>query len=271
MAHYSVTPVARPQPWTQPIEFPECPPGWRTGPPDFVGVGVQRAGTSWWYRGAIRPHARVAKGNGTGKELHFFDRFWPGAQPEYSLEDYHRLFPRPEGTIAGEWTPRYLADFWSLGLLRQAAPDARILVLLRDPVARFLSGVAHARQRWEGSGEALELAELNEALWRGFYYEQLRHLFEIYPREQVLVLQFERCVAEPQRELRRTTDFLGLEPYDEPPERLGKHSTPKAAGRKPELTPELREQLIARYRDDVARLADLCPEIDVALWPNFAG
>ena len=28
---------------------PKVPPGWRTGPPDFVGVGVQRAGTTWWF------------------------------------------------------------------------------------------------------------------------------------------------------------------------------------------------------------------------------
>jgi hypothetical protein len=261
--------MPRPQAWIKPIEFPECPPGWRTGPPDFVGVGVQRSGTTWWYRGAIRPHPRVAKGNGTGKELHFFDRFWPGAETKYTLEDYHRLFPRPPGKITGEWTPRYLADAWALEMLRRVAPEARILVMLRDPVARFMSGVAHARKRWNGWGEPLELSELSDALWRGFYHVQLRRLFELFPREQVLVLQYERCVAETMRELRRTTDFLGIEPYDEPPARLDKHVQAKAASFKPELTPELREELIARYRDDVARLAALCPEIDVELWPNF--
>ena len=24
--------------WAQPIEVPPCPEGWRTGPPDFVGI-----------------------------------------------------------------------------------------------------------------------------------------------------------------------------------------------------------------------------------------
>lgn len=211
----------------------------------------------------------MAKGNGTGKELHYFDRFWAGADEERMIADYHRLFPRPEGKIAGEWTPRYLSDFWALGMLHRAAPDARILVMLRDPVERFLSGLAHARQRWESAGAALELAEATEALWRGFYFQQLRRLFELYPREQVLVLQFERCLAAPEEELRRTTDFLGLEPHAEVPERLSHHQTPRAKGKKIELTERLRTELVARYREDVERLAELCPELDVGLWKHF--
>lgn len=261
--------VPRPQPWTKPISYPECPDGWRTGPPDFVGVGVQRAGTSWWYRGAIMAHPGVVTGTGTGKELHYFDRFWDGAEPEGWIDDYYRLFPRPEGKITGEWTPRYLADFWALGMLRRAAPEARILVTLRDPVERYLSGLAHARQRWEGADEPLELAEATEALWRGFYFQQLTRLFELFPRERVLVLQFERLHADTAAELERTTEFLGLPSYATPPERLAEHKEPRAKGRKPELTDSMREELVARYREDVARLADLCPELDIGLWRHF--
>ena len=33
-----------------PPEPPKVPEGWRPGPPHYVGVGAQKAGTSWWNR-----------------------------------------------------------------------------------------------------------------------------------------------------------------------------------------------------------------------------
>ena len=36
--------------WMQELETPECPPGWRTGPPDFVGVGAYRV--QRWVEGS---------------------------------------------------------------------------------------------------------------------------------------------------------------------------------------------------------------------------
>ena len=47
---------------------------------------------------------------------------------------------------------------------------------------------------------------------RGIYADQLQRLWNAFPREQVLVLQYERCVADPASELRRTYAFIGLEP-----------------------------------------------------------
>jgi hypothetical protein len=260
--------MARIPRWMQPLDPPECPPGWRTGPPDFVGVGAQRCGTSWWYRGTMRSHPRVVRIAKPGKELHYFDRFWAGEAPPDFVERYHALFPRPEGAITGEWTPRYMVDFWSMGLLREAAPDARLLIMLRDPVERLLSGIQRERMLADEAGIPFELAHISEAVYRGLYYEHVRGVLELYPRDRVLILQFERCRSDPMGEMRRTQEFLGLEPLDEMPEKLRHHKRPP--GIKPEL-PEARiDELRRRFRDDVARLAGLCPEIDLGLWPNFA-
>ena len=35
--------------------------------------------------------------------------------------------------------------------------------------------------------------------------------------------------------------------------------------------PDLSEELAERYREDSARLAELCPEIDLSLWTSVAG
>jgi hypothetical protein len=203
-----------------------------------------------------------------GKEIHYFDRFWQGNAPDDIAAEYASLFPRPPGKLVGEWTPRYVADFWAIPLLRKAAPDARLLVMLRDPVARYRSAVARLHRLAEERGGRVLLASVSDATWRGFYFEQLRRVFEFFPREQVLVLQFERCVQSPALEMERTWRFLGLEPLAEPPERLMKH---KQAGRRTsELAPAIAETLADRYRDDAAQLAELCPEIDLTLWTSLA-
>ena len=94
-------------------------------------------------------------------------------------------------------------------------------------------------------------------------------MFELFPREQVLVLQFERCVQDPVGEMHRTWRFLGVEPPAKTPERLLKHR--QAGSGTPELEPDVSEELAKRYREDSARLAELCPEIDLSLWTSVAG
>ena len=259
--------VDRLRPWNEPLEIPDCPPGWETGPPAYVGIGAQRCGTSWWYD-SMRRHPDIRR-SPLGKEVHYFDRFWRGDAPDDIATEYASLFPRPPGQLVGEWTPRYLPDFWSISLLRKAAPDARLLVMLRDPVARYRSAAARLQRMAEERGERVRLPSIGDATWRGFYFQQLRHVFELFAREQVLVLQFERCVRDPVGEMHRTWRFLGVDPPRKTPDRLLKHR--QAGQGTPELKPHVSEELAERYREDSARLAELCPEIDLTLWKSVAG
>ena len=98
----------------------------------------------------MRRHPRIRR-SPLGKEVHYFDRFWRGDAPDDIAAEYASLFPRPPGQLVGEWTPRYLPDFWSISLLRRAAPDARLLVMLRDPVARYRSAAAQAAADGRGA------------------------------------------------------------------------------------------------------------------------
>jgi hypothetical protein len=259
--------------WWQPLDEPECPPGWRTGPPDFVGIGAQRCGTSWWYAGAIRSHPQVEEPEGRAKELHFFDRYWAEDPPADYAERYARFFPRPEGAITGEWTPRYLPDPWALPLLAKAAPEARILIMLRDPIARYRSAIAQGIERQRKQGQyPPTIALVGEAIGRSTYHDKVHRALEIFGRERVLMLQFERCVAEPLAEMQRTHRFLGIEPLNDLTPRLERRLSreDRAGSENPDLPTTLREELKELLAEDVRRLAQLCPEIDPGLWPNFA-
>lgn len=246
-----------------PPEPPEVPDGWRIGPPHYVGVGAQKAGTSWWNR-LIEAHPDVVGAAGQPKELHFFDRAWEMPFDADTAKAYWRYFPVPEGAYAGEWTPGYLIDFWAPELIARAAPDARILVLLRDPVDRLRSGLTHQLATSRG---ALGHRDIQGAFQRGLYAPQLRRVLAAFPRERILVGQYEACRADTRAQLARTYAFLGLTPHQLSQSEIEAEVNPTTR-EKFELTPSLRSALIDGYSHDLAQLPDLVPELDLSLWPT---
>ncbi|HEU4658195.1 MAG TPA: sulfotransferase [Capillimicrobium sp.] len=240
----------------------------RTGPPDFIGVGAQRSGTTWWFRILLEhPQVKAARDGDyhRKKEVHFFDEFCAREMTQADLDRYYGMFPRKDGQIAGEWTPRYMANVWTARLLKRAAPDAKILVMLRDPIERYRSGIVHRETRAPHRRPETICAD---AIERGRYATQIERLYRHFDRDRVLVLQYERCRQDPAGEYRRTLEFLGVDP-DFVPRAERPRGTTTAAGKK-ELWEDMRVALRAALDPEVARLPELVPDIDLSLWPNFA-
>jgi hypothetical protein len=160
-----------------------------------------------------------------------------------------------------------MLDAWTPRLLRRAAPDARLLVLVRDPVERFRSGRTLAENRFTVGSTARAAA--NAAFGRGLYADQLLRLWRAFPREQVLVLQYERCVADPLAELRRTFAFLGLDPEAAGGIAVGIRVN-ASQGPKAALSAWHQDVLARRYAPENERLAALVPDLDLALWTQPA-
>jgi Sulfotransferase family len=246
--------------------YPEIPEGWAIGPPDFIGIGVQKAGTTWWWT-LLRAHPDMV---GTVKETHQLTRLGWRPMFEEDVRSYHRYFPRRDGTVTGEWTPRYMTVPGVVDNIRACAPDARILAILRDPVERYRSGVGQWQKRKERLGKRLNLAAgRKDAYARSFYGFMLQRYVEAFGRDRVLILQFERCKADPAGEYLRTLRFLGLREWLPPENVLGKRVnvsriklTPKALDEPPDL--------VERLAEDVRLLRSFAPDFDLSLWPNFA-
>lgn len=252
-------------PWETQFDFtpPVLGPGERPGPPDFVGIGVQKAGTTWWFD-LLLTHPTVSTRPDLHKERHFFDRFGIESFGASDIEAYHGWFPRSDGHMVGEWTPDYFVLPWVPALLKQAAPDARLLLLLRDPVERFRSGLAHQTQGgvpWEGP-------TLFDALQRGFYHRDLTMWLEHFDRDQMLVLQYERCTSDLEGQLKATFAFLGLPDHVVSDAELPPRARPSVG--RPELSGDVKSRLVSLYSPDVEQLAAGFPEIDLRMWPNFA-
>jgi hypothetical protein len=164
------------------------------------------------------------------KELHFFSSYsdFPvcGRLEADGFEPYREQFAGAKADqICGEATPNYLFDEGACGRIRQVLPDARLLVILRDPVARAWSHYWHQVRRGReklGFEEALEAEEKRLAsgdpnrrthfsyLARGRYVEGLRRYVAHFERDQLCVVFLEDLRREPRLVVERVRAHLGL-------------------------------------------------------------
>lgn len=250
-------------PW-DPASVPSQPPlspGLEIGPPHFVGIGAQKAGTSWWYT-LVAQHPEFFRPEGIHKEVHFFKRYWHEPFGREDVAQYHRLFPRPPGRKTGEWTPDYMLQHWVPPLMREAAPNTKLIAVLRDPVERYVSGIAHDLVR----GSGLDAKVAAQAFAFGRYSEQLSWWRHAFPTDQILVLQYERCREQPLVELARTYRFIGMSDDYMPESPNTKVSETQQSL---QLSESACRYLGSLYEADVRSLLADYPEIDASLWPNF--
>ena len=221
---------------------------------DFLGIGAQKAGTTWLYEQlAQHPQLRFP----AGKEIHFWD-----AQRDKGLDWYRGLFaPAAPGTRAGEITPAYaILPPAVLGEIRALNPALRMIYVLRNPIERAWSAALMAHERAE-----LELGEASDAwfvdhfrsrgsMQRGDYETCLRNWRAAFDPAQILVLRYEALRDEPRAFLEACCRHLGVEPgfYRERSAALG---TRVGAGPQAPLRPSVLPVLRELYRPRIARLA----------------
>jgi hypothetical protein len=233
----------------------------------FIIAGVQKGGTTalFDYLGD-EPGVSLSR----AKEAHFFDdETLSWTQPDYAA--YHANFAPFDGRPRGEATPIYL--YWPNCLERITAynPAMRLIVLLRDPVQRawshwkmeFARGAETKPFAWcirQGRQRLFEAEPWGfhrEASYveRGFYGEQIARLYDLVPRDQVLVRRAEDLRADPAEILAQVREFLGIGPGAAPEPRE------VHVGREMDYGSELTAVDVAHlrgvYARDQARLADL--------------
>ena len=191
---------------------------------DFMVVGGQKCGTSALHR-FLSQHPEV--GMAKRKELHVFDDLDLSRRPRPQEID-ERYRPHFEtcqdAKVRGEATPIYL--YWP-GVPQALAdynPKLKVIVLIRDPVARAIS---HYRMEAGRGDETLPLwlALLLEPIRlrcgersrrhhsyraRGLFSLQLQALQRCFDSQQLLVLRTEDLLCQHDDALRRVFEFLGV-------------------------------------------------------------
>ncbi|MDX1999822.1 MAG: condensation domain-containing protein, partial [Thermoanaerobaculia bacterium] len=147
-------------------------------------------------------------------------------------ELYGRLETWLDGRLLVDKTPTYGWDPATLARAEESFVDARYLHLVRHPYGTIRSfEEARIDQIFYRREHPYSRRQLAEILWQLAHRNILRFLATI-PPERRLTVHFEALVREPEAQLRRITDFLGLgfepamaRPYGDPAEARSRRMT----------------------------------------------
>jgi len=197
--------------------------------PDFFIVGAPKCGTTALNQYlAAHPDIYVAKKemHFFGADLHFSSRFYRRDRDAYLAE-----FDAWGGqSRAGEASVWYLFSRQAAAEIKTFNPNARIIIMLREPVAMlyslycafcadgnenlptFKEALAAENDRRAGRHISRQAYLAQALVYRATacFTEQVRRYFDTFGRERVLVIIYDDFSADTPGVYRQTLDFLGV-------------------------------------------------------------
>ena len=203
--------------------------------PNFLIIGAAKAGTTALYH-YLKQHPQIFMP--PVKEPNFFAL--EGQKPNFrgpgddeainrfsitDIEAYQALFEGAENALAiGEASPLYLYSPDAPRRIRRYVSNAKLIVILRNPVERayshFLHFVRDGREPHTDFRRALieeerRIREHWEWAWHykavGFYFIQLKRYYELFDLEQIRVYLYEDFKEKPMELLCDIFRFLGVD------------------------------------------------------------
>lgn len=177
--------------------------------PTFLGIGVQRAGTTWLHT-LLNSHPDVYMPT-RRKEIRFFDKYY-----ERGLAWYSTFFCPPEEAdryqAIGEISTQYYDSEGCAERICAVLPNSKLIIMLRHPVSRAYSQYGFVVQRRNYRGLFRDfLADHPKALEKGFYSRYLKEYLRHFDRSQILALLFEDVFADVSKAKRAVADFLNID------------------------------------------------------------
>ena len=206
--------------------------------PNFLIVGAAKCGTTSLASYLnLHPDIYVHPG-----EIHYFSK-----KISQSAQWYFLHF-RETSKIQGEKSPTYLYHTQCHQEMHRLLPQAKLLILLRNPVDRafsnwnmryndkrlILQGLefnnSHNRRQWLTQLEFSAMMDYYLAHWeadtaissqcpldifhRGLYFNQINSLLKFYTAENIMILISEKFFSNEKKHLDKVCRFLGQKPLD---------------------------------------------------------
>lgn len=183
--------------------------------PDFIGLGGMRCGSTWLHQLlALHPEVFVPP----RKELHF----WSRGILEHDLDWYAGHFAGANGRrVCGEISPSYsMLKPAVIDCLRKALPEARLVLLIRNPIERAWSHFLlelqlrsrHRSARRASLPAALRHFEHPRSRRRSDYETTIRRWRGAYGKAALLVSLYDRLGADPEGLAASVLDHIGADP-----------------------------------------------------------
>jgi len=184
--------------------------------PDFLIIGAARCGTSSLHASLAR-HPRIKPPDEKAfkrfasnyKEIHFFDK---DHKFKYGVDFYRSFFiGPPQQFFYFESTPNYLYCPQVPARVKKIIPEAKFVVMLRNPVDRAWSHFCNWRIK-SRLKESILYDPKSEILKKGIYHVQLSRWFEHFDRKQFFIIRSENFFGNERNVIKQTLEFLGLSP-----------------------------------------------------------
>ncbi|WP_299080209.1 sulfotransferase [uncultured Ruegeria sp.] len=183
-------------------------------PVDFLIIGAAKCATTWLQQSLMQTPAIYMP----GPELHFFSREY-----DRGVGWYRKQFEGCDTSgLIGEKSNSYLTVPEAAQRIRDFAPNARLVLQMRDPVQRAYSDYCMLFRRGEVTGRIEDYLDPARAangrfLSDGRYAHHLDRFYDLFPADQVLLLAFEDVRANPTGNLEKVRAHLNLKDMLEPP------------------------------------------------------
>ena len=175
---------------------------------DFIGLGAQKAGTSWIYA-CLYEHPEICM---PFKEINFFsrERNW-----KKGLDWYKDRFKTcPKHKLKGEFSTSYLDSEIAAKRIYKYFPDVKLIACLRNPIDRAFSNYKHDIKMGnisENTSFDEAIKKHKEYIKRGFYNQQLEQYLKLFPRDQILILIYEDIEKNPLKFIQKIYNFLNVD------------------------------------------------------------
>ncbi len=185
--------------------------------PNLLGIGAAKCGTTW-LAGVLAHHPDVFVH--PQKELNALVY----GDLEDRLEEYASYFDQGRtAKVRCDFSVRYLSSSRATAAAAQLTPDAKLLLVVRNPVDQVQSHYWHLRrQNFHQNDVVTDIPDLFEALERyphllmepALYGKHVTRWLEAFPSERLLILDSQNLRDDPEMMLGRICEHLDIGNFD---------------------------------------------------------
>ena len=208
--------------------------------PDFFVIGPGRTGTTSLFH-YLDQHPSLSKS--AYDELGFFD-----VNFHLGFHWYRSLFPsiltkfriklKTNFFMTYDVTPSYVRRPWIARRIKKLFPNSKLIIILRNPIDKtyshyYLSTTSGETRNFEEviKKDMDDISKWNvnskddnyfatkvekSILARGFYVEQLLSWFELFPKNQILIISSDELALNTKNTMNEIFKFLNLPEYEIP-------------------------------------------------------
>ena len=188
--------------------------------PTFFIAGVEKSGsTSFWNYLKDTDNVFMSNPKAPG--------FFHGNRKKHVVDkesEYLKLFKNSSNNKAiGEATVSYFTNPDSAKLIKHKVPNAKIIILLRNPIERAFSHfLMYSSKGLEKESFHTIVQKYRKNLEKGntesniyldpsFYFEHVKRYIDIFGKDNVKIIILEEFLKNPKLEFRELLDFLGVD------------------------------------------------------------